>query len=789
MASQDSTNRAVTLLSDRALRPDQASDLAGMEAEAPGTIEAASQKVFEQQRDELRAIVDDEHQCRKVARQIENRYGIDEKDIHQPESVGDLVALLEQARQIGVAVRAVGSARSLSDAPTPTSDTMMVSTCGLADSLPVDAEVLQDSAQAERLYRCGAGRTVAEILAELDPHPDDPTQPMAYTLQNLGAGQFQAVVGALCTSTHGSGLHQPSFPQLVAAYRMVTFDEAGEIVALQLEPSPGNGAISNPDAFAASQSQADIPVTLVQDDAQFNAGLVSLSCLGIIYEVYLKLVPGFYLEEHRFTDWWSNVKTQLSELLNDNDYFELLIDPLQSDNNGVPDNRVMRTQRNRVETYHDCGERPLVMELATTEIGRITSAILLEWAIKSPPARVPRNLHTGTTATEVDCYTDKNYHVLQLNLNINSASTEPAVAVEHAADAIDAVLAKVQANFEDMKRRFPPPYDLGLDLDTPFHEDIDALKAAWREVPIPTSPLGVRFVPANEAPLSQMYQRATCTIEMPMPGSDYLDQRSADDPVYRLRMLDLYEAYLDGRQKLFKEVEQLLIDRFDARPHWGQANFLDRDTAARVLPAFENWLDIYRVRNATGLFNGALTDRLNISMHPDLDDDPVPLPDGQPVQGKAVFRHNRSENRGSLKLKDGLAKLLYQRLTQPVEEPRCYTLFFLSNRCKRMGVSCVASTQNLIYPYVVEFRFAPTGELLSLTEDYDLDNALALNRNSGTASFDGRYITIRGAAATGLREFVRAGRRVSAQPLPEPEGPVVLRLESLASGNWDVEPF
>ncbi len=231
----------------------------------------------------------------------------------------------------------------------------------------------------------------------------------------------------------------------------------------------------------------------------------------------------------------------------------------------------------------------------------------------------------------------------------------------------------------------------------------------------------------------------------------------------------------------------MLIDAFDARPHWGQANFLDQATAARVLPAFNDWLDLYRVRNASGLFNGAFTDRLNMSMHPELSDEPVPLPGNRPVQGEAIFRHDRSGNRGILKIKNDLAKLLYQQLTHPVEEPHCLTLF--PNRCKRMGVSYVASTQNIVDPYVVEFRFAPTGVLLSLTEDYDLYRSLALNRHDGTASFDGRRLTIRGDVATGLRDFVRAGRTVGAQPLPEPEGPIVLRLEDLESGNWDVEPF
>ncbi|PON10583.1 hypothetical protein C2W62_49310, partial [Candidatus Entotheonella serta] len=144
MALQESIKRAVTLLSNGLLQPDQASELSAMEAAEPGMLEAAASELFERKREALKAIVDDESQCRKVAREIENRYSIDEDDIYQPESVGDLVALLEQARQIGVAVRAVGSARSLSDAPAPTSDTIMVSTCGLADVLPVDAGVLKE---------------------------------------------------------------------------------------------------------------------------------------------------------------------------------------------------------------------------------------------------------------------------------------------------------------------------------------------------------------------------------------------------------------------------------------------------------------------------------------------------------------------------------------------------------------------------------------------------------------------------------------------------------------------
>ena len=90
MALQESIKRAVSLLSDRSLQPDQASDLATLEAQTPGAVVAAALELFERKRDTLRTIFDGESQRRKVAREIENRYGIDEDDIYHPESDGHL---------------------------------------------------------------------------------------------------------------------------------------------------------------------------------------------------------------------------------------------------------------------------------------------------------------------------------------------------------------------------------------------------------------------------------------------------------------------------------------------------------------------------------------------------------------------------------------------------------------------------------------------------------------------------------------------------------------------------
>jgi hypothetical protein len=174
------------------------------------------------------------------------------------------------------------------------------------------------------------------------------------------------------------------------------------------------------------------------------------------------------------------------------------------------------------------------------------------------------------------------------------------------------------------------------------------------------------------------------------------------------------------------------------------------------------------------------TNRLGISVYPEHEH--VELPDG-PVSGQAVFRHERSADRGILKLKGNLGWAIYNGMTQPVGT-KCEWLF--PNKCKHMGVNVVASTQNWIDPVVCEMRFSPTGELLSMTDDYSLYQSLAMNRQIGQATFDGERLTLTGDAALGLQEFVNAGRRVSAESVL-PQGPVVLRIVDMESGHWEIE--
>lgn len=760
--------------------PEEVSEWAEAEARDPGHALQAGINTLRTEPHNIGVHLN-QSQSDKVDDTLHERYAIDVADIQHPANVQDLVTLVKAAVQNGQPVRAVGSARSLSDAPEPSDNSVLVSTAALSDPMPEDPSLLRDPSQATWLYRCGAGRTIAQVLGDLDPYPDDPSRPMVATLENLGAGDFQTVIGAVSTSTHGSGITKPSLPQQVAALQLVTVSAEGAVLAQRLEPTQG---VSDPTAWANAQQGAAVPVTLIQDDATFQAALVSLGSFGVIYAVTLTLVPGFYLQEKRTVTWWSLVKPQLANLLAQNAYFELVLDPLTTVNDeGQPDNPCLTSERNPVPTYTDCGSRPDLMKLGTTELGRLSSAIMLEWALKNPPKRVPYTLNTGVHGSAVTCYTNKNYKVLMLNMDVNAGSTEQNVPVERAADAIDAVLALAQKNFATFSTKFPPGKGSDFDPDTPFHEDPEALNAVWRAAPIPTSPLGIRFVPANNTPMSPMFQRVTCTIETPMLGSDWLDQRAADDPKRTQNLVKLYDAYLAGRRKFLQDVESILQATAQARPHWGQANYVNQATAAAINPGFAQWVPVYQRYNPTGTFNGAFTSRLGLSVYPG--SDPVPLPpDQNPVTGSATFRHDRNNHVGILKFKEDLGQLLYEGLTAPIRPDQCEWLF--PKKCKRMGISYIASTQNLVDPWVIEIRFTPEGEILSRPEDWDLYHSFAQNRQYGTASFDGERITVTGDAAIGLQEYVNAGRRVSAESVL-PQGAVVLRLLDISNGKLVVE--
>ena len=89
------------------------------------------------------------------------------------------------------------------------------------------------------------------------------------------------------------------------------------------------------------------------------------------------------------------------------------------------------------------------------------------------------------------------------------------------------------------------------------------------------------------------------------------------DAGYFINMAMQVEERRAHEEELLRHYEQTLMEEFGGRLHWGlDLDVLQGDTWPRaVYPRWDEWLAIYRRFNH-GTFDGAVTDRLGISVRP-----------------------------------------------------------------------------------------------------------------------------------------------------------------------------
>lgn len=541
-----------------------------------------------------------ETQCARVRRTGQERWQVTDDQIRRPASASDVIGLLTQARDNGQRLRVVGSARSLSAAPQPAPDGLFVSTCHLDQVRPIDTSSLKLDVNAGHLYCAGAGRVLADVLADLEAR--------GVGLPDMGSGDFQGLAGALSTATHGSGIDKPAFPGMVQALDVVAFGEGGVPERQRIEPSDGPT-----DSGSFSGVDADGQIRLIQDDEIFDAWLVSLGCLGVITAVTLKAVPAFWLSETRTVGWWSDLRATLAAELAEVDYFEVLLSPWATPNpqTGQLDHAVLVTRRQIVPAPPDGrhqGGRPIAMRLAQLPIGRIAAQVALLHALGNPPRRVPGLLHTGTTASRVTHYVDRSPEVLLLRLDLNAQSSELAIALEatssgvssdRAIAAAEHLLASARADRAAWETRFGGRRG---------RLDPADLLPMLREHPLHTSPIALRFAAADRGALAMQAGAPSCMIEMPMPGVDLFDRHPEPTSTLGAR----YAAYDAGRRALFDRAERSLGAELCARPHWGQRNALTWRDVERLYPRAAAWRQVFDRLNVDGVFDGPLTDQLGI---------------------------------------------------------------------------------------------------------------------------------------------------------------------------------
>jgi hypothetical protein len=455
-----------------------------------------------------------------------------------------LQQVVAKAAKLGGPLRAVGSHHSWSDAAL--SDGIVIETSGLVEPLAgVDASLLKNPGDAPSLVKASAGMTIKDLNAALDQR--------GLALINMGGYDGQTLGGVISTSTHGSGLTLGSFPSFVEALMVVKGD--GKVI--QIEKSAG---ITDPAKFAARGG----PVQLIQDDKFFNASVVGVGCLGIIYSVLLRIRPQYWLSETRSLHKWRQLRDQLREgsVLRTFRHVEVLVNPHVL--NG--ENTCLLTLRREVPRPTAPGPpkpfRDMFAELLASLPG---TGDVLAALFRTFPSLSPTLVENAILSLE----DPKEFVALSYTmLNIGAANAFPAVCSE-----------------------------LGVDLVR--HVDaVDAMLAvaaqARAEGAFQSGPIALRYVAASPGILS-MQPRETCMIELPMLrgvfGSDSLPWR----------------------------YEKLLVESFNARPHWGQRNFLtgSHQMLERLYGASQvsHWLEVFEWFNPAGQFYSRFTDRVGFSSH------------------------------------------------------------------------------------------------------------------------------------------------------------------------------
>ena len=479
-----------------------------------------------------------------AGRKWENYVGtesITPDEIACPQSLDSLRAALARAAASGHGARAAGSHHAWSDAALCAG--IVIETAGLSGPLgDVDPALLRNPGDAATLKLVPAGTTIKDINTALD------AQNLA--LINMGGYDGQTLAGVISTSTHGSGIALTAFPGFVEALIVLRGD--GSI--MRIERAVG---VTDPAKYAASGPA----IPLVQDDKLFNASVVGIGCLGVIYAVVLRVWPQYWLSETR-TRWsWAGLKPQLRDaaIIRQYRHVEVLVNPYPV---GGEQTCLLTLRREVPRPEVPPAPKPFRNLFGEFLAGVPGTGDFLAWLFRSFPSLTPSLVQQAILSLE-----DGNEFVAKSfeMLNIGAANGFPAVCSElgvdldRHVDAVDAVLATAAAARDD---------------------------GIWH-----SGTIALRYVAPTPGFLT-MQSRETCMIELPM-------------------MRDV-----PGSQELFPSYETALTAGFAARPHWGQTNFLSSlDEIARLFGAnnLSQWRDVFATFNPHGEFHSPFTQRVGLS--------------------------------------------------------------------------------------------------------------------------------------------------------------------------------
>ena len=262
-------------------------------------------------------------------------------NIFQPDNIDQLVAIVKAAETAHLSMHAVGSGWSFNDnfstlgfsTGTGSEPGFLVKTDGLnrilsntmgatAAANPVDLSAqdpvflaLTGAAKHQQLVHVEAGIKLHDLHDALESMSivKGAQQAHGFALRTLGGSGGQSLAGAISTSTHGGDQHLNQIPPLVAIPPLPDMVHGIHLVA------PGGaeffiqrgGVAAIVDTNLLAQAMPCVAGRIISDNDVFNAALVSMGRMGVIYSVVVQVDSQFILEEIRIKDAWESVNSDV----------------------------------------------------------------------------------------------------------------------------------------------------------------------------------------------------------------------------------------------------------------------------------------------------------------------------------------------------------------------------------------------------------------------------------------------------------------------------------------------
>jgi len=198
----------------------------------------------------------------------------------------------------------------------------------ISQPAPADMDALDS--QSYNYYHVEAGVRIFELYSRLDLqsgnsgdttsldlHMPTSRHPLTrdvavlrgpWAMPTLGGAGGQTIVGAFSTGTHGGDQHQTPIADAVEAIHLIGCD------ANEYWIERGFDRFQNPLALTNDKALRNVypGIHIIRNNEVFNAVLVSVGRMGIIYSVVLKVVRQYGLKQTRNTDSWRSVSRRLT---------------------------------------------------------------------------------------------------------------------------------------------------------------------------------------------------------------------------------------------------------------------------------------------------------------------------------------------------------------------------------------------------------------------------------------------------------------------------------------------